>query len=184
MSQSKAPMVQDASQVAGQTAQGAALAELFMKYVEENGNKLKSVLQSLTELSNVGRDQFRREVDMIRKTRAEFVKEAKGTDKHDFLKRVHQSAAVRLSEVSVFSKALDLGYTPDFNQTYHTIVSEARMFKDSKASSGAETRGRKAKPDIDKAMEYLAKLSLTEEDRNKLLEFVAAGCTDVEPATV
>lgn len=169
---------QDAAHESGVRSQGAALADLFMKYVEQSASSLKQCLKDLVQLSNDGREEFRKQIDSIRKERNKFVKDSKGTDQHDRLKKINQSATVRLSEAVSFSKALDMGFVPDFDQSYHTIVSDARMMLD----SGAAKRGRKAKTDLEKAMEFLAKLQLSDDDRGQLLEFVASGCDDTEPA--
>lgn len=168
---------QDLAQESGAVAQGSALAQLFMKYVEDNAKSLKQCLKDLQALHPDGRVAFRLEVDEIRKQRNNFVKAAKGTDQYDRLKKINQSATVRLSEAVVFSKALDMGFVPDFNQSYHTLVTDARIAMGSSAKKG----GVEESPLI-KAKKYLAKLSLTDDDRDQLLEFVAGGCQDGEPA--
>lgn len=166
---------QDAAHATGAKQQGSALAHLFLLYVEQQATTLKQVLKDLASLHNDGRDEFRKEVDAIRKERAKFVQSHKSGEQHERLKKINQSASVRLSEAVTYSKALDMGYSPDWEQSYHTIVADARLLVNASASS---TRGRKAKSDLEKAKEFLAKLSLSADDRNAILEFVAGGCDD------
>lgn len=167
---------QDAAQETGATHQGAALADLFLKYVQESANKLKTCLRDLQKLAPAGREEFRKSIESIRKERAKLVKQYKGTDQEHLYKGISQSANVRLSEAVAFSKALDMGFDPDWEQSYHTIVTQARLMM----NAGATTRGRKAKSDLEKAKEFLAKLSFTDADREALLEFIASGCDDTE----
>lgn len=164
---------QDLAQESGAKAQGSALAHLFMKYVEDNAKSLKQCLRDLASLHDEGRREFRLEVDAIRKERNKFVKAAKGSPEHDRLKKVNQSATVRLSEAVIFSKALDMGFVPDWDQSYHTLVTDARIAMGSSAKKG----GVEETP-LQKAKKYLAKLEMTQDDRNSLLEFVAGGCVE------
>lgn len=162
---------QDLAQESGAVAQGSALAQLFMKYVEDSAKSLKQCLRDLQGLHPDGRVSFRLEVDEIRKQRNNFVKEAKGTDQYERLRKVNQSATVRLSEAVIFSKALDMGFVPDWDQSYHTLVTDARIAMGSSAKKGSVEES-----PLQKAKKYLAKLGLTDDQRNALLEFVAAGC--------
>lgn len=171
---------QDAAHETGASHQGAALADLFMRYVEQQSTTLKTVLRDLTTLAPAGREEFRRRVDSIRKERNKFVLDHKGMPEHDRLKKVNQSASVRLSEAVSFSKAIDLQYMPDWEQSYHVIVTDARMVLEANAS-GAK-RGRKAKTEIEKAKEFLAKLALTGEEEAALILFIQEGRTDAEEA--
>ena len=129
----------------------------------------------MQKLAPAGREEFRKSIEKIRKERSKLVREYKGTPEEHLYKGISQSANVRLSEAISFSKALDVGFDPDWTQSYHCLCTQARLL----INSGA-TRGRKAKTDLEKAKEFLAKLALTEDDRTALLEFVSAGCTDVD----
>ena len=169
---------QDAAQQTGAKHQGSALADLFMRYVEQQASTLKTILKDLTTLAPAGREEFRARVDAIRKERNKFVLDHKGTDQYTRLKKVNQSASVRLSEAVSFSKAIDLAYTPDWDQSYHTIVTDARMLLD----AGASKRGRKAKTDLEKALEFLAKLKLDKDEEAMVIKFIADGRVSDEPA--
>jgi len=171
---------QDAAHATGAAHQGTALADLFMRYVEQQSTTLKTVLKDLVTLAPAGRDEFRKRVDAIRKERNKYVLDHKGTTQYDRLKKVNQSASVRLSEAVSFSKAIDLGYAPDWDQSYHTIVTDARMLLD----AGAAKRGRKAKTDLEKALEFLAKLKLDGKEEAEIIKFIQDGRVSGEDALI
>ena len=165
----------EAARESGEKAQGSALAGLFLRYVQEEANKLKTCLRDLSKLGIDGRAEFRKSIEGIRREHAKEVKAWKGDVHEPLFKGISKSANVRLSEAVTFSKALDLGFDADWDQSYHVIVTQARMLVNSGAS---KTRGRKAKSDLEKAKEFLAKLNLSQGEELELLEFISAGRTD------
>ncbi len=72
-------------------------------------------------------------------------------------KKALASATTRASEMVGFSEACDMGYKPDFELTYHFIIGQSVVFRQSKASSGP-AKGRTATPVMDKVKSYIVNL--------------------------
>jgi len=173
----------------GATAQGEALATRFNEACREEGNRLMMYLKDLFELSLDGRKAFRVQVTHILKEWRALVKSKEGAPDEELYKRISRSAGVRLSEAVTVSKAFDAGFNPEFDKsstggiiakvddqyaTYHPLVAYARQFMDAQASNGPTVkRGRKAKDEVTKACEYLAKLELDEVAKDAIIAFLS-----------
>ncbi|HET8686562.1 MAG TPA: hypothetical protein VFM18_07845 [Methanosarcina sp.] len=174
----------------GATAQGEALANVFIDTVQNQGNSLMRFVKDLFDLSLDGRKAFRVKIEHMLKEQRAYVREQDGTPQHEQLKKALASASVRLSEAVTISKAFDAGFNPVWEQdstgkwlcrhadqyhNYHSVVSLARLFLDTSASNGPTVkRGRKATPLLEKAVNYISKLGLTEEEMEKLAELLQA----------
>lgn len=172
----------------GQIAQGEALATKFNEHCRDEGSKLMRYMKDLFELSLQGRKAFRVNVEHILKQWRAEVKSHEGKDTHELYQRMARSAGVRLSEAVTISKAFDAGFNPEFDLSsagailvkvngeyagYHSLVGFARQFRDSQAANGPTAkRGRKAKDDLTKALEYLAKLELDDVSRDAIVAFL------------
>lgn len=149
--QSKVIDLQAANKLAMEQ-RGEAIADLLIAEVKEQSGTLKRFLQDVYGLDQAGRKAFRVQVQHHLKQIRAHVVAKKGTPEGDVYATTARSAGVRLSEATVFSRAVDAGYSPDFTTgTYHSCVAQARAYLDSDAANGPTARrGRKASPFIDK----------------------------------
>lgn len=151
-------------------ARGQAVAALLVKSVQEQGEKLKRFLMDIVNLSQAGRSGFRVAVSKHLRDIRKHVDATKGTPEHAAYAAASRSAGVRLSEAVTFSKAVDAGFSPDFNGIpYHSMIGAARTMLDSESAVGpTQKRGRKAASPVDKAVAYIAKLGLKRSDLLKV----------------
>lgn len=172
----------------GAVAQGDALADAFIETVKSHGNALMRFMKDLFDLSLDGRKAFRVKIEHILKEQRAYVKSQDGTPEHEQLAKTFASFQVRMSEAVTVSKAYDAGYNPlwETDSTgkwtansngkyhgYHSLVGEARVFLSSGASGGPTMkRGRKATPALEKAVNYITKLGLSDEELEKLAELL------------
>lgn len=141
----------------GMRARGEAVADNLMHECNSQGNKLKMFLIDIADLDQVGRTAFRTRIRdalyHVRAGRETF----KGTEQEAPFAATSRSAGVRVSEAVTFSKAIDLGFTPDFEgMTYAALIGEARVFKKGNAVGPTEKRGRKAATLAEKFQKFLA----------------------------
>jgi hypothetical protein len=172
-------------------AKGTVLAESFVTAVKVQGDELKGLLKRVHQLSLEGHKAFQ---DGLQKARDAANLYHKGREAKDgtpnrepidgykpgiragskldkMAAPLTRSAFTRLSEATTFSKACQVGYTPDFSQNYHYIVVAARMFKDAKAG---KTDTRKLPTPMEKAMAYIERLGLNKRQRAALAEKIEA----------
>jgi len=169
-------------------AQGIALATLFIRHIQDQGNAMMRYVKDLFDLSLDGRKAFRVYLtDQLSEQRA-YVKSQEDTPQHAILKRSLGSATVRQSEAITISKAFDAGFNPlwehdstgkwcakveDEFAGYHALVAFARGFLESNAAGPTQKRGRPAKDKLTKAQEYLSKLGLEPTEIETLREWLA-----------
>lgn len=174
-------------QVSGD-AQGIALASLFIKHIQEQGNSMLRYIKDLFDLSLDGRKAFRVYLtEQLTEQRA-FVKAHEDTPHHAMMKRTLASATTRQSEAITISKAFDAGFNPEWEKDstgkwcakvedqyaqYHGLVAFARGFLESSAAGPTQKRGRPAKDKLTKAQEYLAKLGLEPSEVETLKEWLS-----------
>ena len=172
----------------GAVAQGDALADAFVETVKSHGNALMRFMKDLFDLSLDGRKAFRVKIEHILKEQRAYVASFKDKPEHEHLSKTFASFQVRMSEAVTVSKAYDAGYNPVWETDstgkwaassngkwhgYHSLIGEARVFLSSGASGGPTMkRGRKATPALEKAVNYIAKLGLTDEELAKLAELI------------
>lgn len=131
---------------------GAALADMLCTELQQQAGKLKMYVQSLMDLDSDGRMGFTSYLGQVLKERKMLVKE-NGTTLY---KAINASASVRLSEMNTICKALDKGLQIDLEQSYHTIVAQAREHM--RAAGEGDKRGRKATHAIVKLLKSLEKM--------------------------
>ncbi len=169
----------------GSVAQGEALADTFIKAIQDQGNSLLRFVKDLFDLSLDGRKSFRVKIEHVLREQRAFVAEQKDTPEHAVLEKTLRSFSVRMSEAVTISKAFDAGFNPVWEQDstgkwtashdskyhgYHSVVALARTFLDTAASNGPTAkRGRKATPALEKAVNYIAKLGLTDPEFSQLI---------------
>lgn len=138
-------------------ATGAAVAELFLKTLAEQGGKLLRYLGDLSKMDNDARKEFRTTLDALMQQRREELKElresitkarqtnnaeafVKLSAEHNLRNRTFNSFKVRVSEAVTFAKACDAGYQ-DYSESdgYHKSVAKARMFNAAKAGAAAKS---------------------------------------------
>jgi len=149
---------------------GAALADMLCTELQQQAGKLKMYVQSLMDLDSDGRMGFTSYLGQVLKERKMLVKE-NGTTLY---KAINASASVRLSEFNTICKALDKGLTIDLEQSYHTIVAQAREHM--RAAGEGDKRGRKATHGIVKLYNYVAKLDVIDAADKAAVEAVMAEC--------
>jgi hypothetical protein len=159
---------------AGEKAKGAAVADLLVKAVQEQGNKLRMFLVNIAELTQDGRSAFRVAVQAHLRQIRKHVQAVKGTPEEPAYAASARSAGVRLSEAVTFSKAIDAGFSPEWEGVpYHSMIGFARTFLQAEAAVGpTQRRGRKATSPVDKALAYIVKLGLTPAEMRKLEETI------------
>lgn len=155
---------------------GTAVATAMLGALKEQAVSLKVYLTRIRELSQPGRTGFRVEVERLRKLARTEIKKLKGGEHYAGWLRTQKSAFARFSEAVTFSKAVDVGYSPDMSESYHVICGKAGAFlaSRSEASGPAVRRGRKATPIEDKIAVYLAKAKKDGADMAKVAEIVEA----------
>lgn len=146
-----------AAQETQQARSGEAIAELLIKLVQGQAASLKMHLRDLCELTTAGRIGFRVAIAKHLKELNAHVKAKKDTPEYETFRRAKNSAAARLSETVSFTKGIDAGYSPNWNDSYHALIATARTFLD---SSSTGKRGAKTVPVLDKIRKYLDKLHL------------------------
>jgi hypothetical protein len=157
-------------------AQGEALASLFLKEVQNQADIFKRFALDLVPLVYEARRAFRSALSKHLKEMRAHVK-ASG-DAPNF-KKAMASAVVRVSEITTISHALDAGMKLNKKHPFHTMVAEARVFREAQASGENDAngptrrRGRKATPVLDKVKNYLNKLELTPAQLEEIAEMVA-----------
>jgi hypothetical protein len=149
---------------------GAALADMLCTELQQQAGKLKMYVQSLMDLDSDGRMGFTSYLGAVIKERRVLVKE-NGTSLY---KAINASASVRLAEMNTICKALDKGLTIDLEQSYHTIVGQAREHL--RALGEGDKRGRKATHGIVKLYNYVAKLDVIDAADKAAVEAVMAEC--------
>lgn len=175
---------------ASQDAQGQALANVFLKEVQNQGNALMRFMKELCDLNQEGRRAFRVQLQDMLKEQRKYVKEHEDTPKHEFLKRTLNSATVRTSEAVKMSEAYDAGFHPTWQKDsqgrdivlhdgeylkYFALVAAARLFLETTASGPTQKRGRKAKDNLTKVEEYIIKAGLSDEELQLLQAWLASG---------
>lgn len=157
-------------------AQGQAIAELLIRNVQEQGQKLRRFLMDLVGLSQAGRQGFRVAVTDHLKAIRRHVNAVKGTPEHAAYAAASRSAGVRLSEAVTFSKAIDAGFSPEFEgMPYHSMIGAARTVLASESAVGPTVkRGRKATPNIDKLLAYAVKNGISADEVAAVAEKMAA----------
>ena len=169
----------------GEIAKGQAVAELLIRSVQEQAGRLRRFLMDIADLTQAGRSGFRVAVTKHLRDIRKHVNAAKGTPEYAAYAASGRSAGVRLSEAVTFSKAVDAGFSPEWEgMPYHTMIGAARTVLASESAVGPTVkRGRKAASPVDKAIAYLAKLGLTHNDLVKVEHVVhdlATGKTTAE----
>ena len=147
-------------------AKGKAVAEVLIKELYKQEIKLVRFLRNIADLGQEGRTQFR----VTMKERAQELKNLlDGHDENSYeyklIKQAHATNTVRMSEIKKFSEACDIGFTFDDSETYPTIISAARLWKQGVAADGergaidgvgpTRRRGRPATPFADKFKKFL-----------------------------
>lgn len=156
---------------------GEALADVFIARIKDQSGALKSFLKDLAELDQQGRKGFRVAITKHKKQVRAYVESKKGTDEYEMYSRTASSAMVRLSEAVTFSKAVDMGMSVTDEllrqQTYHSLIAMARLYKSAKASDGVDVSGptkRKQVSVLERAKAYLLKICKTPEDFEQVAE--------------
>lgn len=175
---------------ASQDAQGQALANVFMKEVQNQGNRLMRFMKELCDLNQEGRRAFRVQLQNVLKEQRAYVKAHEEDAKHEFLKRTLASSTVRTSEAVKMSEAFDAGFHPQFEKDsqgndvvlhdgeylkYHALIAAGRLFLETNASGPTQKRGRKAKDNLTKVEEYIVKAGLSDEELQLLQAWIASG---------
>lgn len=156
---------------------GVALADMLCTELQQQAGKLKMFVQSLMDLDSDGREAFTGFLSKVLKDRRVLVKENGST----LYKAINASASVRLSEMTTIAKALDKGHTIDLEQSYHTIVGQAREFL--RGLGAGDKRGRKATHAVIKAYKSMLKLeTINDEDRALLQSIIDYAGTVLEQA--
>lgn len=147
-------------------AKGQAVAELLIKGVQEQAGKLRRFLMDLVDLSQAGRSGFRVAVNQHLKEIRKHVNAVKGTPEHAAYAAAGRSAGTRLSEAITFSKAVDAGFSPEWERMpYHAMIGAARIVLASESAVGpTQRRGRKAIPNVDKLVAFAIKLGCSPDD--------------------
>jgi hypothetical protein len=156
------------AQASGNKANGDALATQFIKHVQDQARGMKRYLQNISELSQEGRSSFR---SALIKHRAEMSAYVKASDNDDVYRGAYNSAKARISEAIAFSSSIDDGFSPDWSQDYHTLISQGRWYRRGQASNGIDvagpttlTRGRKADPFLVKLQKFIERAKPTDEE--------------------
>lgn len=158
-------------------AHGLAVAEQFLKTVAEQASKLGLFLVNIVRMDAEGRQAFRLTLqgglDTVRKNiknkQAELDEAIKAgaPDEQvkamrreiDAISKTFNSQKVRVSEATMFARAVDKMHAPDVDfvqKNYHRAIADARQFlRDAGAGSN---RGRKAKPAQQVIIETVKKL--------------------------
>lgn len=176
--------------VASQDAQGQALANVFMKEIQNQGNRLMMFMHDLFVLNQEGRRAFRVQLQNVLKEQRAYVKSHEDTDKHDMLKRTLASATTRTSEAVKMSEAFDAGFAPTWERDsqgnyiaviggeyirYHALVSQGRLFLGANAAGPTQKRVRPEKDKLTKVEEYIIKAGLNDEELALLQAWIASG---------
>ncbi len=160
----------------GEGAQGVAVAETLVKEVQRQATSLSKFLGDLIELTYEGRRAFRKAIKEHLDAMREYVKANEGDLVYA---KAFRSAEVRLSEAKVFSESVDSGFSPDMSQNYHTLVAQARAFKEAKASgeNGAVgptvKRGRKPTPVVEKFRKWVEDQHPSKEEIQRMREMLS-----------
>jgi len=159
---------------------GEGAAESFINCVKAQGVSLKVYLQAIADGDQQWRKGFRVALDKHRDAMNEYVK---ANPDNPVYAAAAKSAKPRISEAIGFSKAIDAGFSPDMSQGYHAIIGASVAFRASKSAPAdgtaehvgptvKKTRGRTAKPKLDKVKAFLLSLSLTAEELVQVRDMV------------
>lgn len=153
----------EAAHKKGDVAAGQALATLVIRKIGEQATGMRLYLKNISELSQKGREAFRVALkENIANQKAYLEGLSEESYEYQTLKAAINSATVRLSEFVTFSKAVDMGFAIDAEETYYSAIAGARQFKNAQASDGIDNkgptrrRGRPATPFTDKFKKFLA----------------------------
>lgn len=178
----------------GSEAVGKAVAAQLIKMVADQGNKLKGLFVKIAEIDQAGRTAFRVEMRKWLQERRDEVRASKDTPAYDLMKRALNSEGVRVSEATKFSEAIDAGYDPHWDDPYHALVSEARIFLSAKAGRTDEAgnpitgagptrkRGRTAKSFLDQVKTLALKETRTAEQLKLASELLAEMAINMDRA--
>lgn len=165
-----------AAAATGSKALGQAIAEQLMHTLRDHGNKMRMHCADLIKLDEEGRKQFRVAIQQSIKDMRAHVATREGKKDHELWAKSLRGASVRISEMKMFSTAIDMGYRPDLkNGTYHSWISGARIHIDSNSSvAPTAKRGRVATSAVDKVTAYVGKMELKAADLRKVIAALEA----------
>lgn len=161
---------QHAANQLAMAARGESCARLFLAECKGQGDSLKRFLGDVVEMDQEGRKAFRVTLNAQLKSYRKEVNEGKDTPEKPYLQASARSAGTRISEATTFSRAIDAGYSPDFDGfTYHQMIGMSRTFLQSESATGpTQRRGRPATPILDKVKAFLNKLEPTTEQYKEI----------------
>jgi hypothetical protein len=165
-------------------AKGKALAEKLFNELLKQEVSMVRYLRNVAELGQEGRTEFRKALAEKGGVLKELLAlngctpEDRESFKYQSLRAAHASHTVRMSEFKVFSEACDMGFDFSDEESYPSIISAARLFKQGYADNGegnnavgpTRRRGRPATPFADKFKKFLAD-NVTEENHAEAREF-------------
>lgn len=175
---SKSSPNSEAAHKKADAARGSAVAEMLVKELLRQEIKLVKFLRNIADLGQQGRTGFRETLKKKQgdlKALLDFYQE--DSFEYKATKAAHASATTRMSEIKVFSEAVDMGFEFSDDETYPMIIAAARLFKKGEAmdensfginggKGPTRRRGRPATPFADKFKKFLAD-NVTEENHTE-----------------
>lgn len=132
----------EAAHKKGDAAAGSALATLVIRKIGEQATSMRLYLKNICDLSQKGREAFRVALqENIRNQKAFLSAMDPDSLEYHTLKKAINSATVRLSEFVTFSRAVDMGFAIDAEETYYSAIAGAREFKNAQAADGIDAKG-------------------------------------------